>query len=670
MGGDRTVGQLLTRAFGVLVLLIVCSGLAGVATIGVQHGTVRELSGHVLPLQLSNAHLRAVLTDAQRGLRGYLLTGDSAQLDTYYAARSSYEAAEISLSRLAAGTEVDSVSAQVARADAWWKLADLQRQAAPRSADAGRYVAEGRPLFQEFVAANASLDASLDRRAADLRERSATLGVATVVALVALTLTAALLAAFTAVRTTRGITRPLGDLVTVLDRLRHGRTDSRADVHAGPVEIRAVAGAVNTMADENERARRQEEETALLRTAVRKLGYRIRQHLVVDDAVREAVGGLAQTLHADHVLVRMAPGQTDVPPVASLRDEHADGCLAELARCRIDWLGSGDVWVSDDPAPVPELAPPDAERRALAGAGGGPAVTVALSNADELLGAVTLIRSPGEPAWTPVEVRLVESVAADLGRGLHHARLYEREQHLVARLQDLDTAKTDFMSTVSHELRTPLTSIAGYVEMLRDADAGDINAAQERMLGVISRNTRRLRELIEDMLILSKIESGEFRAARRPVDVVVLVTNAVAAVVPLAAKASVTVHTDVQGPLQLHADPDQIDRLLMNLLSNAVKFTPAEGTVTVTAHRNDGEVVITVADTGMGIPRAEQQALFARFFRASNAVRDAIPGTGLGLAIARTIVENHQGRIQVQSAEGAGTRVTVRLPAPDGPVPI
>jgi signal transduction histidine kinase len=101
----------------------------------------------------------------------------------------------------------------------------------------------------------------------------------------------------------------------------------------------------------------------------------------------------------------------------------------------------------------------------------------------------------------------------------------------------------------------------------------------------------------------------------------------------------------------------------MNLLANAVKFTPAAGTVTLLAHRDGDDVVLAVADTGMGIPEAEQNTLFTRFFRASNAVRQAVPGTGLGLAIVSTVVENHDGRIEIRSAEGAGTTVTIRLPA-------
>jgi signal transduction histidine kinase len=236
------------------------------------------------------------------------------------------------------------------------------------------------------------------------------------------------------------------------------------------------------------------------------------------------------------------------------------------------------------------------------------------------------------------------------------------EQLLDARQRELDSAKTNFMSTVSHELRTPLTSIAGYVELLLDAEAGELGPSQQRMLEAVARNTRRLRELVEDMLILSKIESGAFRTAKVPVDVAALVRNALAAIAPAAAKASVGLHIEVHGPLPLTVDPEQIDRLLMNLLANAVKFTPPDGTVTVTARREDDVVLIVVADTGMGIPQAEQQALFVRFFRASNAIHRAIPGAGLGLAIVRTIVDNHGARVEVESTEKAGTTVTVRLP--------
>jgi signal transduction histidine kinase len=242
------------------------------------------------------------------------------------------------------------------------------------------------------------------------------------------------------------------------------------------------------------------------------------------------------------------------------------------------------------------------------------------------------------------------------------AGLNRDEKQLLARLYALDAVKTDFMATVSHELRTPLTSISGYVELLRDGEPDELTSAQRRMLEVIARNARRLRELIEDILTLSRIESGGFSSDPGEVDLAEVIERAVTAITPAADKASVGLYTEVRGPLPLRGDSVQLDRVLANLLGNAVKFTPAEGTVTVRAAKADGGTVLEIADNGMGIPAGEQHGLFIRFFRATNAIRQAIPGTGLGLAICHKIVDNHGGSIEVESTENVGTIVTVTLP--------
>ncbi|MET8152541.1 ATP-binding protein [Actinoplanes sp. NPDC049668] len=651
----------MTRAFVVLVGLIVCSGVVETAAVLQQHLMVRALTTHVQPLRLANAELRGVLADAQLGVRGYSLTGDGEMLGAFRSALIEYAVAGRALRAMADEDEAPAVDEQLARADTWFEIAELQSRAPPRSAEAVRYAGEAGPLFLAFMAANRDFDADLAERTDELRSLSFRLGGATIVVLVALTVGAALIAACTAVMTARRITIPLGDVVRVLARRGRGELEARADAGGGPTEIRAVAAALNAMADESDRARDAERDVARLRGVVRELGYRIRAHLNVRDAIDEAVRELAEIMRADHVLVRMAPGHPEAPQLSSLRDEHADGPLAPLAGCDVGWLGSGDVWTSGDRPPDGGAQPPEAERRACAQAGDGPVLTVAVSAGEDRLGALTLIRDAGPP-FGPVDIQLAESVAGDLGRAVHLARLYEREQQLVARLQELDTAKTDFMSTVSHELRTPLTSIAGYLELLEDAEAGELNPQQARMLEVIGRNTRRLRELIEQLLLLSKIESGAFHATRHQVDLAELVEAAVAAISPAAAQAQVGLHTEVRGPLRLDADAGQLDRLLMNLLTNAVKFTPAAGTVSLLARREADEVVIAVEDTGMGVPEGEQDALFTRFFRASNAVREAVPGTGLGLAIVGAVVDNHHGRIEMRSAEGAGTTVTIHLP--------
>jgi signal transduction histidine kinase len=227
----------------------------------------------------------------------------------------------------------------------------------------------------------------------------------------------------------------------------------------------------------------------------------------------------------------------------------------------------------------------------------------------------------------------------------------------------VDQVKSDFLATVSHELRTPLTSIAGYIEILRDQDAGPLTQSQARMLETVDRNTARLRHLIEDVLTLSKIESGAFKTMMQPVSLAGVVVADVTTLQPTAAAKGLTfTWLDPDHGLVVNGDPGQLDRLVMNLLTNAVKFTPEGGSVGVSVECEGTMAVLRVTDTGIGIPASEQKELFNRFFRASNAVELSIPGSGLGLAIVRTIVANHHGELEVTSHESKGTTVTVRIP--------
>jgi two-component system phosphate regulon sensor histidine kinase PhoR len=268
-------------------------------------------------------------------------------------------------------------------------------------------------------------------------------------------------------------------------------------------------------------------------------------------------------------------------------------------------------------------------------------------------------------AWTGQEVHLVESVAADLGRALAQAKLYTAQVEAVHRLQQLDRAKDEFLSSVSHELRTPLTSINGYVELLEDEEAGPVSAQQHSLLHVVRRNVDRLRVLIEDLLTLSRIESGAFRSTLKEVDLAALVRAGVDDMRPQAAAGRVEVHMRLpDGPVRIHGDGGQLARALSNVLGNAIKFTAAGGQVHVEVRPEPerGAVVLEVRDTGMGIPEADQERVFSRFFRAGNAVEAGVPGTGLGLVIVRTIVDNHGGSLALTSREGEGTEVTFLLP--------
>ena len=228
------------------------------------------------------------------------------------------------------------------------------------------------------------------------------------------------------------------------------------------------------------------------------------------------------------------------------------------------------------------------------------------------------------------------------------------------RLRELDRLKDEFIGLVSHELRTPLTSIIGYADLLRDEHGGQLNA--DRYAAVIERNSQRLLRLVEDLLFLSQIQSGKLAVQFRSADVASLAASAVREMQPSAQRKHIDLVLTAAAVPRFAADPARIEQLLGNLISNAVKFTPDGGSVEVRVAAEAGQAVLTVSDNGAGIPAADLDQIFERFFRSGYAARQAIPGTGLGLTIARAIVDAHDGTITAVSDEGHGTAFTVRLP--------
>ncbi len=231
------------------------------------------------------------------------------------------------------------------------------------------------------------------------------------------------------------------------------------------------------------------------------------------------------------------------------------------------------------------------------------------------------------------------------------------EERAVQRLKD------EFVATVSHELRTPLTSIVGYVELLFDQQlSGALNETQQEFVDVIGRNAERLQRLVADLLFFAQVEAERLTLEYTQVDLVALVERARASAHPVAQNRGVSLECNCAGSAEIEADESRIAQLVDNLVSNALKFTPAGGCVRLGVQADDGLAAIEVRDDGIGIPEAEVERLFQRFFRASSAVAEEIPGTGLGLAIAKTIVDAHGGSIDVSSSPGKGTTVCVRLP--------
>jgi signal transduction histidine kinase len=228
------------------------------------------------------------------------------------------------------------------------------------------------------------------------------------------------------------------------------------------------------------------------------------------------------------------------------------------------------------------------------------------------------------------------------------------------RLRELDRLKDEFIASVSHELRTPLTSIIGYIELLKEEGVDGPNTG--RFAEVIGRNADQLLRLVGDLLFLSRMRSEKLALELQGIDLAEIAAEAVAEVRPAVRLKHIDMVLSAAPVPPFAADPGRIGQLLGSLLSNAVKFTGDGGRVEVRTAVADGQAVLTVADTGMGIPAADLERIFERFYRTAAATRQVIPGTGLGLAIARAIADAHGGAITAQSTDGQGSTFTVRLP--------
>ncbi|MDI6871079.1 MAG: ATP-binding protein [Bacillota bacterium] len=241
--------------------------------------------------------------------------------------------------------------------------------------------------------------------------------------------------------------------------------------------------------------------------------------------------------------------------------------------------------------------------------------------------------------------------------------------HDVTEIRRLERVRSEFVANVSHELRTPLTSLQGFVETLQDGAADD-PATLHRFLGIIAAETARLARLVDDLLDLSRLESGLLALRSSPVDLGALIQRTLAFYEPAAQAKRVTLEAAVPPDLPpVPGDEDLLEQVLRNLVDNAVKYTPEGGRVEVAAEQvsypdRRREVVVRVADTGPGIPPEHLPRLFERFYRVDRARSRQLGGTGLGLAIVKHIVERHGGRVWLESAPGAGARFSVALPLP------
>ena len=269
----------------------------------------------------------------------------------------------------------------------------------------------------------------------------------------------------------------------------------------------------------------------------------------------------------------------------------------------------------------------------------------------------------------------VEALNADLER-----KVEERTRELATALEGIEganrmlsdanralteasKAKSAFLANVSHELRTPLNSVIGFSELLTDPGFGDLSPRQREFLSDIRDSGEHLLALINDILDLSKIEAGKLDLNREAVDVAELVRESASMLRPQAAKKGLTLDVSVEAGGRAHLDPRLVRQVLVNLLSNAVKFTPEHGRVDAAAVFEGDDLVLTVSDTGIGIPEDDQEKIFLEFYQVDGSYARKYEGTGLGLALVRRMMGLHNGTVSVTSRPEEGSRFTCVFPS-------
>lgn len=248
-------------------------------------------------------------------------------------------------------------------------------------------------------------------------------------------------------------------------------------------------------------------------------------------------------------------------------------------------------------------------------------------------------------------------------------RVSERTEELekaVQELKALNHVKTQFLANISHELRTPLHSIIGFSEMLYDELYGTLNHIQKDYIAIILDSAKHLLQIIGDILDISSIESKKITLDKQKISIKEIINSVVTIIRPHAEDNELELIIKISEEIpQILADPIRIKQVISNLLSNAVKFTPEGGTITVEAFRKGDEIGVSVTDTGIGIKEEHQKNIFNEFYQCEDPYKRLFEGVGLGLPLSKKLIELHNGRIQLESTYGVGTKISFYLPVPE-----
>lgn len=308
------------------------------------------------------------------------------------------------------------------------------------------------------------------------------------------------------------------------------------------------------------------------------------------------------------------------------------------------------------------------------------ALVLPLISNDETIGYLLLGEQMGSN-YTQRDVKVLETIADSLVIAIQNARAVQAVRDLNTHLEQkinnatrelrasnkrliaLDEVKDEFMSMASHQLRTPLTSVKGYISMVLEGDAGKISTAQRHLLEEAFTSSERMVHLIGDFLNVSRLQTGKFIIDRKGVDLAIITAQEVQSMQQIAGTHDVKINYRKPSHFpMLYLDEGKIRQVIMNFIDNAVYYSPESKSIKVTLSVEDGDAVLRVIDSGMGVPKEAQDKLFTKFFRADNARKQRPDGTGVGLFLAKQVVDGHDGALVFESEEGKGSTFGFRLP--------
>jgi signal transduction histidine kinase len=288
-------------------------------------------------------------------------------------------------------------------------------------------------------------------------------------------------------------------------------------------------------------------------------------------------------------------------------------------------------------------------------------LAVPLLRDQQIMGALTVWRRTSGNFAAEI-VNLLQTFAAQSALAIHNARLFREIQEKGHQLELASKYKSQFLASMSHELRTPMNAVLGYTRMLLMNVYGELPEKVRDVHGRIDKSGRHLLGLINDVLDFSKIEAGQLTLTVNPYSIKDVIQAVVAGTQSLATEKNLVLTTTIPGDLpSASGDERRIAQVLLNLVGNAIKFTDS-GEVRIDVAAKNGDLLVSVSDTGPGIPETERAKIFDEFRQAEGSITQKKGGTGLGLAIAKRIVELHGGKIWVESEVGKGSKFTFTLP--------